>query len=77
MRSHAETLINPLADISLIPPDLQGFLYGMPDYEEYGIAGNNEPDRGIDDREDAPITLDDIEYEMIMSWQYNNLIVGL
>ena len=77
MESHLETLINPLTDISLIPPDIQRFLYDMPDFEEEDrIVHADEMDQEIDCRLEGPITIDDILYNIAMSWQYNNRIIG-
>jgi len=77
MDSKSEPLINPLIDISYIPPDIPRFVYDMLDIVE------EVPDPTISGMdlescawEPGPKTTDDIWYDVIMSCFYNNDVIG-
>jgi hypothetical protein len=77
MENHLDILINPLVDASWIPPDLTGFLYEMPDMvEEVSEPTISGMDQESCSWEAGPRSVDDIRYDVIMSWVYNNDVIG-
>lgn len=77
METNLEMLTNPLTDIDLIPPEMLSVVYKMPDAVEDG------PDLPIFGMEPEPCawkagprTLDDIRYDISLSWVYNNDVIG-
>lgn len=77
METHLEMLINPLTDLGLIPPDRLSIVYKMPDPIEE-VSG--PPISGMDTESSAwetgPKTPDGIRCDVIMSWIYNNDVIG-
>lgn len=77
METTLDRLTNPLADLDLIPPEMQSVVYKMPDIIEdvpdFPISGM-EPEPCAETA--GPRTLDDIRYDVIMSWMHNNDIIG-
>jgi len=75
MRIASEALINPLVDSSLIPIDIPRFIYDMPyldmEYEPTNVSGSPSGKDGPGIR-----TVDDMRYEMIMSYVHNNEVIG-
>ncbi len=77
MQITQETLINPLVDISLIPVDISRFLYDMPyldmeDEQASTLLGESV----YEERAVGIKTMDDIRYEMILSFVHNNALIG-
>ncbi len=77
MQTTSETLINPLVDIGFIPIDASWFLYEMPYLDIEDEQPSTVPrDRALEASKSGINTMDDMRYEMIMSFVHNNALIG-
>ncbi len=77
MDTNAEALINPLADMAVIRKQITRFAYAMPEDREVGTGSPTAVEnRGRPVVLVEKITVDDMRYETVMSYECNNMLVG-